>query len=51
MIWVKLGVEYAKKVDGKYPCCQRELPLILQEDIEAYFDKTYEENKSALSGL
>ena len=47
--WVKLGVEYAKKVDGKCPYCQRELPLNIQEDIEAYFDKTYEENKSALS--
>ena len=38
-----------KKVDGKCPYCQRELPLNIQEDIEAYFDKTYEENKSALS--
>ena len=47
--WVKLGVEYAKKVDGKCPYCQRELPLTIQEDIEAYFDKTYEENKSALN--
>ena len=47
--WVKLGVEYAKKVDGKCPYCQRELPLNIQEDIEAYFDKTYEENKSALN--
>ena len=47
--WVKSGVEYAKKANGKCPYCQRELPLNIQENIEAYFDKTYEENKSALN--
>lgn len=47
--WVKLGVEYAKKTNGKCPYCQQELPSNIQEDIEAYFDKTYEENKTALS--
>lgn len=47
--WVKLGVEYAKKTNGKCPYCQQELPSNIQEDIEAYFDKTYEENKTALN--
>lgn len=47
--WIKSGIEYAKKADGKCPYCQRKLPSDIQEDIEAYFDKTYEENKTTLN--
>lgn len=46
--WVKNGVEYARKVPGKCPYCQQKLPLNIQQDIESYFDKKYEENKETL---
>lgn len=46
--WVKTGVGYARKIPGKCPYCQQSLPQNIQEDIEAYFDKKYEDNKSAL---
>lgn len=43
--WVKTGVGYARKFPGKCPYCQQSLPQNIQEDIEAYFDKKYEDNK------
>lgn len=46
--WVKMGVEYAKKVPGKCPYCQQSLPHNIQNDIEAYFDKKYEDSKTKL---
>lgn len=48
--WVKTGVGYARKVPGKCPYCQQSLPQNIQEDIEAYFDKKYEDNKADLDG-
>ena len=46
--WVKTGVGYARKVPGKCPYCQQSLPQNIQEDIEAYFDEKYEDNKGNL---
>ncbi len=46
--WVKAGVGYARKIPGKCPYCQQSLPQNIQEDIEAYFDKKYEDNKADL---
>lgn len=46
--WVKVGVGLAKKVPGKCPYCQQPLPQNIQEDIEDYFDKKYEESKKKL---
>jgi len=46
--WVKTGVGYARRIPGKCPYCQQSLPQNIQEDIEAYFDKKYEDNKADL---
>jgi len=37
--WVKKGVEYAKKADGKCPYCQRELPEDIAKQIADFFDE------------
>ena len=42
--WVKQGVEYAKKANGKCPYCQRELPNDIAEQIAAFFDDEYIKN-------
>lgn len=39
--WVKQGVEYAEKANGKCPYCQRELPIDIAEQIAAFFDDEY----------
>jgi len=39
--WVKQGIIYAKKSEGKCPYCQQTLPSTIQQDIEAFFDETY----------
>lgn len=46
--WVKKGMEYAKKKPGKCPYCQQNLPQNIQNDIEAYFDKKYIDDKNEL---
>lgn len=40
--WVKQGISYTVITEGKCPYCQQSLPLIIQKDIEAFFDETYE---------
>ena len=47
--WVKQGVEYAKKADGKCPYCQRELPEDIAKQIADFFDEDYEKKCSLLS--
>lgn len=47
--WVKQGIEYAKKADGKCPYCQRKLPLEISEQISDFFDKEYERKCTNLS--
>lgn len=39
--WVKQGVGYAEKANGKCPYCQRELPNDIAEQIAAFFDDEY----------
>ena len=39
--WVKQGVEYAEKANGKCPYCQRKLPNDIAEQIAAFFDDEY----------
>lgn len=46
--WVKIGIEYSKKVPGKCPYCQRELSDSVQQEIEDYFDENYKSKKSKL---
>lgn len=48
-----LGTVIVGKSDtpiGTCPYCQQSLPQNIQEDIEAYFDKKYEDNKANLDG-
>lgn len=42
--WVKQGVALYPLTDGKCPYCQRALPTELEAEIEAYFDRKYEES-------
>lgn len=46
--WVKQGIGYAAKTDGKCPYCQQLLPDTLQQDIEGFFDEVYEKECAAL---
>lgn len=46
--WMKQGIGYAGKADGKCPYCQQSLPETTQKDIEAFFDATYEKECSAV---
>jgi len=42
--WVKKGTQLIDKTEGKCPYCQRDLPLNIKEEIENYFDKSYEDD-------
>ena len=46
--WVKTGIDYAKKAQGKCPYCQQKMSLNIQKDIESYFDRKYEEHRDNL---
>lgn len=46
--WVKQGIGYTEKADGKCPYCQQPLPPSIQQDIEAFFDETYEKECAAM---
>ncbi|WP_372999776.1 AAA family ATPase [Lutispora sp.] len=39
--WVKQGITYAAKSEGKCPYCQQVLPKVIQQDIEEFFDEVY----------
>lgn len=47
--WVEDGIEYAKKIPGKCPYCQQDLPENLERQIEEYFDESYKNNKANLA--
>ncbi|MDR2666764.1 MAG: AAA family ATPase [Holosporales bacterium] len=40
--WIKQGISYAEKADGKCPFCRQELPHNTYDDIKAFFDESYE---------
>jgi len=40
--WVKQGIGYVRKSEGKCPFCQQTIPGTIKQDIEAFFDETYE---------
>lgn len=46
--WVREGIKYLSKSDGKCPFCQQVHRDLLQEEIENYFDETYEINCNKL---
>lgn len=39
--WVREGVQYVDKSEGKCPFCQQQQPENLIDDLNTYFDKTY----------
>ena len=39
--WVLTGKGYLQHTNNKCPFCQQDLPKLIQEQIESYFDKTY----------
>lgn len=47
--WVEDGIEYAKKVPGKCPYCQQDLPENIERQIEEFFDESYKTNKANLA--
>ena len=40
--WVKQGIAFAERADGKCPYCSQPLPDHIRSDIESFFDKTYQ---------
>ncbi len=42
--WIKQGLGYLSDSDDKCPFCQRTIPDELKEEIESFFDTTYENN-------
>lgn len=44
--WVKTGMNYIPLSKNKCPFCQQTLPSNFEEQLNNYFDKTYEEDKN-----
>jgi len=40
--WIKQGMPYAEKAEGKCPFCQQPIPADIYEDIKLFFDDSYE---------
>jgi wobble nucleotide-excising tRNase len=40
--WIKQGIPYVGKADGKCPFCRQELPHTIYDEIKAFFDDSYE---------
>lgn len=40
--WVKQGIAFAERAEGKCPYCSQPLPDHIRLDIESFFDKTYQ---------
>lgn len=49
--WVKTGMKYIPLSNNKCPFCQQILPFNLEEKLNNYFDKTYEEDKNKVIKL
>ena len=46
--WVKEGMSFARKSNGKCPYCQQQIPNNLEQDLESYFDDKYEQSCRAI---
>ena len=46
--WIKDGVDYLKVTKNQCPFCQQEVSEKLKNEIESFFDETYENNKLEL---
>lgn len=49
--WVKSGMKYIPLSDNRCPFCQQILPSNLEEQLNEYFDKTYENDKNTVLKL
>lgn len=49
--WVKQGVEYLDPAGGRCPFCQQPAPADLRDNLDAFFDRQYENDLSAISSL
>ncbi len=46
--WVKQGLFYHDKLDSTCPFCQQPTPHNLKENLESYFDETYEKHRKLI---
>lgn len=49
--WVKSGLKFISYQKVKCPFCQQDLPKDLEDKLNLYFDKTYENDKKAVERL
>lgn len=49
--WVREGLSYAEKSDGKCPYCQRTLDYSIQKEIKSFFDETFDNKYHALKKM
>ena len=49
--WIKQGIPYADKADGKCPFCQQGLPNNTYNDIKAFFDDSYERDLNQIKAF
>ncbi|WBY18000.1 AAA family ATPase (plasmid) [Erythrobacteraceae bacterium WH01K] len=49
--WVKQGVQYIEPANGRCPFCQQSAPADLRDNLDAFFDRQYENDLSAISAL
>lgn len=47
--WIKDGVDYLKVTENQCPFCQQEVSKSLKNEIESFFDETYENKKLELN--
>ena len=49
--WVKQGIGYLEPADGLCPFCQQTAPAELRADLDAFFDRQYEEDLAQIMAL
>lgn len=49
--WVRTGHEYLEVNEGMCPFCQQKVPPSFAEELERYFDDTFESNSKAIAEL
>lgn len=49
--WVKEGVDYLDPADGLCPFCQQPAPAELRANLDAFFDRQYEEDIAEITAL
>lgn len=49
--WIRQGMRFLEHTDDQCPFCQQEVPHNFEQDLAAYFDKTFETDSKAVSDL